>query len=139
MAQKVITNASVWIGGSDISNHVTSCTINYKKELIEDTAMGDSSRSRIGGLEDWSIDLEIQNDYADNNIDEILYGLVSAGVGFAVIIKPEATTISASNPAWTGTGIAESYSPIQGKVGDLATTSFTIMSCGTILERDITA
>lgn len=138
MSQLILTNASVILDSNDISDHVTSCTINYKKELIEDTAMGDSSRSRIGGLEDWSIDLEINNDYADNDIDEILYGLVSGGVGYSVAIKPVATTISTSNPAWTGTGISESYSPISGKVGDLSKTSFTIMSCGTVLVRDVT-
>ncbi len=136
MAQSIISNAFVSLGGSDISNHVTGVTINYKKELLDDTAMGDSSRSRIAGLEDWSIDLDIQQDYADNNIDEILFGLV--GTTFTVIVKQANTTISAANPAWTGTGIFEGYTPIQGKVGDLAVTTITVMSAGSILDRDIT-
>jgi hypothetical protein len=74
--------------------------------------------------------------FADNNIDEILF--TNTGATVAIIVKPVNTTVGATNPAYTGTGIYEGYQPIAGSVGDFAMTNVTILSAGSILDRDIT-
>lgn len=130
MAQTVITDAVVTLNGNTISSHVTSVTINYNADMLEDTAMGDDTHSRLGGLKDWSMDIEIQQDYADNDIDEILFGLV--GTTFTVTVKPASGSPSAGNPLYSGTAILPGYTPINGKVGDLAMTSISLQSAGTL-------
>jgi hypothetical protein len=130
MAQFILTDADVSIDSNDISDHVTQVTINYSAELQDDTAMGDTTRSRIGGLKDWSIDIEVHQDFASSDIDSILFPLV--GATFTVAVKPTSSSTSSTNPAFTGTAILESYSPITGSVGDLATTTVSLKSAGTL-------
>ena len=131
MGAFVFTDAFVSVDGNDISDHVKSVTINYSSELQDDTVMGDDTRSRLGGLKDWSMDIEALNDFASSQIDAILFPLV--GTTFTVIIRPVNTGgVSSTNPNYTGTGILESYNPLGGSVGDLAMTTPTIQSAGTL-------
>ena len=46
------------VGGTALSAWVRSLTLNYEAESLEDTAMGDTFRSRLAGLKDWSVDVE---------------------------------------------------------------------------------
>ncbi len=86
MAEFVFTDASVVINAVDLSDHVRQVTLNYSAELQDDTAMGDDTRSRIGGLKDWSMELEFNQDFAAAEIDVTLFPLV--GSTFAVTLKP---------------------------------------------------
>lgn len=130
MAEFVFTDASVVINAVDLSDHVRQVTLNYSAELQDDTAMGDDTRSRIGGLKDWSMELEFNQDFAAAEVDVTLFPLV--GSTFTVTLKPTSAAVSATNPSYSGTGILESYPPLGGSVGDLATTSVTIQAAGTL-------
>lgn len=125
-APVVLKDAYLSIAGTDWSDWVTSITLNHEYEEQECSAMGDSARHGIPGLQVSSIDVEMNMDYADNMIDETLYGLVGAAAASAIIVKPTSSATSASNPKWTGNGRVYSYPAIQGSVGDLAKVSFTI-------------
>ena len=135
MAQLVLTDASVTINAVDLSDHVKSVTLNYSADMNDDSAMGDTTHSRIGGLKDWSLDIEFQQDYASSKVDATLFPLV--GSTFTVIVIPVNDTVTATNPSFSGTGILESYPPIAGAVGDEALASITIQSAGT-LARNVT-
>jgi hypothetical protein len=130
MAQLVLTDASVVINSVDLSDHVKSITLNYAADMNDDSAMGDTTHSRIGGLLDWSMDIELQQDYAASKTDATLFALV--GTTFTVTVKPTSSAVSATNPSFSGTGILESYPPIAGAVGDEALASITIQSAGTL-------
>lgn len=131
MAQFVFTDAEVVINAVDLSDHVKSVTLNYSAELQDDTAMGDDTRSKIGGLKDWSVSVEFEQDFAASSVDATLFGLV--GTTFTVTVKPDkSTATSATNPKYSGTGILESYPPLDGAVGDLATSGITIQAAGTL-------
>ena len=134
MASFVFTDARVVIDGNNMSDHVRQVTVNYSAELQDSTAMGDDTRERLGGLKDWSIDVEFNQDFAASQVDATLFPLV--GTTFTVAVRPTSGAISATNPEYTGTGILESYPPLGGGVGDLATTSITIQSAGK-LNRNI--
>jgi len=86
------------------------------------------TRTRMGGLKDWSMDVEFYQDYADNNLDETLFAIVGSTV--ALIVRPTTAAASAGNPAYTGTGIMESYQPIAGEVGTLAMTTVRFVAAG---------
>lgn len=135
MAEFVLMDASVSINAVDLSDHVRSVTIDYSAETPESTAMGDTVKERLGGLLDWKVDIEFNQDFAALKVDATLFPLV--GVSTALIIKPDSGAISATNPAFTGNGILNSYNPVAGKVGDVATTKATFMGTG-VLTRDVT-
>ncbi len=125
-APTVLKDAYLSIGGTDWSDWVTQITLNHEYEEQESTAMGDSARHGIPGMQVSSIEVEMNMDYTDNMIDEMLYGLVGAAAASAIIVKPTSGATGVANPKWTGNGRVYSYQPIQGAVGDLAKVSFTI-------------
>lgn len=130
MATKVLTDASVDIDSTDLSDHVKSVTINYSAEMQDDTVMSDDTRSNKGGLKDWSMDIEFLQDWAASEVDATLFSLV--GTTFTVNVRPESGSASSTNPEYSGTGILESYPPLDNSVGELASTSITIQSAGTL-------
>jgi len=130
MAIFVATDYSVTLNTVDLSDHVKSCVLNYSAELQDDTVMSDTTRSRIGGLLDWSIDIEFAQDFAASKVDATLFSIV--GTVFACVLVPTSSAVSATNPSFTGNGVLETYPPMGGAVGDLATTNITIQSAGTL-------
>lgn len=129
MTKLVLTDAFVSINGVDLSDHVDTVTINHSADMQECTAMGDTTRERLGGLKDWSIDVEFFQDYAASNVDATLFPLI--GTTFTVIVRPVNTGgVSTTNPNYTGTGILESYNPISGAVGDALKAPITIQAAG---------
>jgi len=130
MATLVLTDAFLSIGGTDYSANVQSVKLNYTAETLDDTAMGDTTRSNAGGLKVWSLDVTFLNDYVDNGIDEVLFGLV--GTTAALIFRPvKGTVVGPGNPNYTGTGILEGL-PQGGGVGALDTKSISFKSAGTL-------
>ncbi len=132
MASLAFTDAFVSINGKDLSAFVTSATINYSAEMLDETTMGATTRTNKGGLKNWSIDVEFKQDFAATPAPDIdLFSLV--GTTFTVIVRPvKATVVSATNPNYTGTGILESYNPLGQGVGELAMAPITIQSAGAL-------
>ena len=130
MANLVLTNAYVSLNAVNMSALVRSVTLNYSAELQDDTAMGDTARSRIGGLRDWTLEVEFFQDYAASQTDATLFSLV--GTTFAVEVRPTTSSASATNPKFTGTGILESYQPLGGTVGENAMAPVTIRGVGAL-------
>lgn len=116
MAEQIFKNAHLTLGGVDLSDHVRSVTLSYSAEVQDITAMSDDTRNRLGGLKDWSISVEFNQDYAAGKVDATLFSLV--GTSVAVVLRPDAGAVGATNPEFTGSAILESYQPVGGAVGD---------------------
>lgn len=121
-------NALVEINGTNLSDHFASLTLNYSSEMLDETAFGDSTRIRKGGLKDWSIDLVAHQDYAASEIDATLFSLV--GTTVCVEIRPQNICSTVVNPRYDGIGVIESYQPVGGQVGTLLDAPITIQSAG---------
>jgi hypothetical protein len=121
MATFVLADASVVINSVDLSDRVSSVTLSVEVDEQEDTAMGDTYRSRIGGLRDWSVDIEFHQDFGSSEVDDTIWPLV--GTVAPIVIKPTSGAVSSTNPSYSGNVLVTEYSPIDGGVGDLATTS----------------
>lgn len=119
-------NAYLAINGTDLSAHVESLALNYKSEMLDETAMGDSSRIRKGGLKDWSIDVSFNQDFASGGPDGTLFSLV--GTTACVEVRPQNICSTASNPTFSGIGVIETYNPLGGAVGTLLKAPLTIQS-----------
>lgn len=131
----VYRNAYVWVDAYDLSSQCKEATINYASEMLDRTAMGDTTRNRRGGLYVWSIDLQFHQTFA-SSVDAALFPLV--GSSAALEIRPQNACSTASNPRWTGVGILESYKPVGGAVGTLLPAPITFQSAGA-LSRSVTA
>jgi hypothetical protein len=131
----VLNDAFVSFDGNDLSAYVKSVSLPYAAEMLDDTAMGDDTRKNKGGLKTWSAEIEFKQDFADGLLDELMFPLV--GTTGTLLVRPSSDDVGASNPEYTGVGVLESYPPLGNGVGELATTTATIQSAGT-LTREVT-
>lgn len=131
MAHLVLTSAQVSIGGTDLSDHVTSVSVEYTAEDVDDTNMGSGgARERLGGLTDYTVTVEFAQDYAASAVDATLFGNVGSSVAWTG--KPTDASTSSTNPQFSGNAILTSYSPLSGSVGEKAATSVTLPGTGTL-------
>lgn len=124
MASFVLKNAFVLVNAVDLSDHVKQVTVNYSAELKDKTAMSMNSRARLGGLKDWSLDIQFFQDYAAAKVDATVFTQV--GNQIAIEVRPDAGARSTTNPGFTGNGIIDSYQPVAGTVGDEALTAVKV-------------
>lgn len=117
MPAQVLTNAYVSLAGNNISAYVRQVTINYEAETQDDTTMGDTTRSSIAGLKNWTLSIETLPE-ASSALDAILFPLVGSN-GIDVEVRPVNATVSSTNPKYTAKGLVKSYTPVSGSVGDV--------------------
>lgn len=97
--------------------------------------MGDTTRNKLPGLKNWTVDVEFAQDFAAASVDATLFPLVGAAA-FPISIKPTSAAVSATNPNFSGSALLATYSPIGGAVGDVATTTITLEGTG-LLTRAV--
>ena len=130
MAVFLNNGVSVTVNSVDLSDHVTSITINRTFDELEVTAMGDSGHKFVKGLEASSITIDFLNDTATG---EVLQTLQAAwGTSVPVVIKQSSGAVSATNPSYTMTCLINNTTDINGSVADLSTQSVTWNVNGTI-------
>lgn len=134
MASFVLTNAYFLVNAVDLSDHVKSIKVSYKADTPENTPMSNTTRTRLPGLKDWELDIELNQDYAASKVDVTLFPLVGAAA-FAVEIRPDAGARAVTNPAYTGNALLADYPPLGNKVGEVATTSIKLMGTGTLSRQ----
>ena len=130
MAKLVLTNAFISIGGTDVSSSVASVQIETTADEIETTAFGSTGKTRVGGLLDTTISLDMHNDYSA--IEGLVYPLI--GSTTTVIVKPNGTAVSTANPSFTMLANVLSWNPINGAVGELNTVDVSWPVSGTITK-----
>ena len=128
----MLNNASVTINSVALSTYVTSVTLSQSADSLEDTAMGDTSRSYIGGLKSGTVDIEVNADFAAAKTEATIFPLV--GTSTAVVVKPVAASVSATNPSYTFNAIVTEWDTLNGSVGDLATHSVSWPITGAITK-----
>lgn len=139
MAKFVLKNPVVTINAVDLSDHVSSATIETVRDEVDVTAFGAVNKETLAGLGDATITLECYQDFAAGELDATLWPLSSSDTPFLVAIKPTNAAISSTNPEYQMTSLMFSYSPIAGAVGEASTTSVTFKNASqTGLVRDVT-
>jgi hypothetical protein len=132
MAVLVLTNASVTIAGTDLSDHANNVQLTYELDSVEVTAFGDSGHKFTGGLQNNQVQIDLFQDFASLKTEATIYPLV--GTAVTVVIKPVNTTTSSTNPAYTITSaFLASHTPVMGAVGEIAKTSLTFTG-GTLVK-----
>ena len=130
MPKLVLTNPQITIAGVDLSNSISSVTLDTKYDIVETTAFGDTAKKRVAGLADNSISLEFFQDFAASNVEATIYPIL--GTATTVVVKPVSTTTGSTNPSYTVSAVVSEWQPLKGGIGQLATASVTWPVSGAI-------
>ena len=126
----------VTLNSVDLSDHVTSVTINRSFEELPVTAMGDNAMRYVKGLEASTVTIDFLNDTATS---EVLQTLQAAwGTTVPLTIKQTSDAISATNPEYQTTVLVNNTTDVNGAVGDISTQSITF-TCNSAIVVDTTA
>ena len=131
---KISTDGSTYV---DLTDHVTSLTINRAFDELDVTAMGASGHAFIAGLESSTISVDFLNDDATAQVMTTLNAIVGTNAKFKILQTtvpgtPTTGTPSATNPLYSGLVLVNKLTPVAGKVGDVAVQSLTFTVSGAI-------
>lgn len=138
MAERVITAGYLSVAANDLTGYMKSIELPVEVETVESTNFDSGGwREYEGGLKNWSISADFNQDYDDNAIDEVLWTIFTASAKVAVEVRPDDAAVSANNPKWTGMGLVTGYPLVAGSVGALSEGTLAIQGSGE-LNRAIT-
>jgi len=128
----VVTNAVVSIGGVDLSSHITKVTLSTSVNELETTTFGQTAKRRVGGLKDSTVAIDFNQDFQAAAVEATLYPLI--GSTTAVVVKPNGTAASSTNPSYTFNVLVTEWMPLDAQVGELATASVTFPVDGLVTK-----
>ena len=130
MAVFVLTDFALTCNAVNLSSYVRKATLKTSADDQDSTAMSATYHARIGGLKDWSVEVEFNQDFAASQVDATLFPLL--GSVFTVTGKPTSAAVGTGNPQYSGPALLKEYTPIDGSVGDLATATASLVGAGTL-------
>ena len=135
MAITLNNKVGLKINAIDLSDHVTSVTLNQTADELEVTAMGDSSHKFVKGLESATLTVSFLNDQAAASVLDTLSDAFGTTVAFK-LIQDKVAAVAATNKLFTGDILINNLTPINGAVGDMSTQdiTFTVNSAVTVAD-----
>jgi hypothetical protein len=137
MARLVLTDASVVINGVNLSEFITSVGLSTSEDVVDTTGMASSgARTRVSGLQDNSLTLEFNQDFATSGPELTINAIGSSLVGTntTVVIKPTSAAVGVNNPSFTMSCVVAEWQPLSAAVGELSTISTTWPISGVITK-----
>ena len=131
MAVFLNNKVGVKVNSVDLSDHVTSVTLNRSFNELPVTAMGDSGEKFVKGLEASSVNISFLNDTASAQVLATLQAAWGTSVT-VILLQEKGTAVSATNPLYTMTCLVNNTTDINGAVGDLGTQDVTWTVNGTV-------
>ena len=124
MAKLVLTNAVVKINSVDYSANINQIELALTADEVDTTSFSSTGwRTVTGGLKSGSVTLSFHNDYAASGVDSVLWNAFNTIA--TVVVLPNGTAASASNPSYSFTALVTNVNPVSGSVGDLAVQNLT--------------
>ena len=120
MAVFLNNKVGVKVNSVDLSDHVTSITLNRSFDELEVTAMDDTGHKFVKGLGASSVTISFLNDTASSKTLATLQAAWGTSVT-VVLLQDKDTAVSATNPLYTMTCLINNTQDINGAVGDLGT------------------
>jgi hypothetical protein len=132
LAKYVVAGTTVELNGSDISSNVARAEIVINSAEVDTTDFGSNGWTEVvGGLKSGSVSLDFHADFGSGAISNLLQDLVGT-IGTVAVIAANGTAASATTPQYTAEVLINSFTPIAGAVGDLATFSVTFPTSGEV-------
>lgn len=113
MPNQVLTNCGLWVAQYNLAGDANALSLGMTSELQDDTAIGDVSRSRTGGLLTLGFSAE---GYWNDVSDAILFDDVGLS-DVPVTITPSGNTVG--DRAFLARCAVAEFSPLGGAVGEL--------------------
>ena len=130
-----LSNATFLIGATDLSDQCRSVTLTVGNDALENTAMGSTGHTYVGGLQTVDVSVDLFLSYGATEVEATLAAALNTAV--TLMISPSGTSESATNPEYTITNCyLSNFTPINSSVGELA--SVTATFTGGTFARDIT-
>ena len=138
MAIFLSNGVQVTLDNVDLSDHVTSATINRSFDELEVTTMGDSAHKFTKGLEASTITLDFLNDNAASGSGSVRATLQAAwGKTVTITLKQTNAVVSTTNPEYQTTILVNNTTDINGAVADISSQSLTF-TCNSPIVVDTT-
>jgi hypothetical protein len=125
MATLALIDCRVEINSVVVSAYCTSVTLPMEYEALEDTAFGDTARSRVAGLADSTLGAQFNQDFASSATDVTLYTAYATKAPVVVKVRPTTGSISVTNPEYVGSYLPNQHNPFGNGVGELAIVSIS--------------
>ncbi len=110
MAITLNNKVGLKIASVDLSDHVTSVTLNQAFDELEVTAMGDTAHKFVKGLESATITVSFLNDQAATSVLDTLSDAYGTTVAWK-LIQDKVAAVSATNKLWTGDLLVNNLTP----------------------------
>lgn len=131
MAKYVVTSQKVTLNTQDLSAACARAELVLNAAEVETTDFGSAGWTEvIGGLKSGQLTLDFHSDFGSGGVSDVFKDLVGTIGTFVVIAN--GTAASATTPAYTATCLINSFTPVAGAVGDLATFSVTFPTTGAV-------
>jgi len=133
MAKFAATNFQISLNGTDLTNSLHSVSLDVSSNEVDTTTFGTATtvyKTVTGGIISGSVKLDFYQDYAAGSVDATIFPLINT-IG-TVVIKPQGSAVSATNPSYTVTALINNYTPVAGSIGDLSSFSVTWPTSGTV-------
>lgn len=121
MGTFALLDARIEINSVNMSADITSVTLPIEFEALEDTAFGDTARSRIAGLEDSTLGINWNQDFDAAAVDATVFALL--GTVVEIKVRKTSDAIGTSNPEYVGSYLINQWSPFGNSVGEKASVS----------------
>lgn len=126
----VLNDVKVVIASTDFANKAREVAINGDAEVLDTTGFGDSSRTYAIGFKNWTVTISFYDDFADNDINELMFSWW--GTSQTIEITKADTTVSATNPKFSGTVIFQNVPLFNASVGVVSGGQVTLQGSGTL-------
>src|SRR4030042_4191782 len=131
MTKMVLTSEYLSIDSNDLSTYLTKCEVVVEVDEKDVTTYGSGGwKEYLGGLKAGTLAVELKQDYADNALDESMWALLGTVAAFEV--RPTSAVVGAANPSYEGNVLISRWAPIEGSIGDEATSSATWPTSGAV-------
>lgn len=112
-------DVQVTVNSVDLKDHVVSVNVDQTLNTSPSHAMGYDAETVTGGLFVPSLSITFRNDFAASEVYATMYSLFTGRTAHDVLVIPVDTTVAATNPSFTLTGIITSF-PLVFSVGETA-------------------
>jgi hypothetical protein len=137
MSVLALLNQYVSVNSSTLHDHGRQAMLALDRTALDATAYGDGWMVNHGGLRAGTLTIQLLDDFADNSIDELLWTAFATDTGIVPFeVRPVNTTISTSNPAYTGSLLVAQFT-VGGDLNTMAAKSLAFPVSGAV-TRDIT-
>lgn len=132
MAKHYIKNPFLMVDGQDLSSYVKSVEVDRKKDELDTTASGDDGHTQIPGLSKDTFTLNLYQDVDFSVLDRVLSDIYEAETAVVVEVCEQGSTVSETNPSFTGNAKLFEHKPISGDVGAVSMTPVVFVVDGKI-------